>query len=68
MSIPLGIKFIYSRTWENVVRKCNLHRMYRALKSVNERKDVFKKFIDDIKEKEEVIVLIILDTKKCHNG
>jgi hypothetical protein len=40
-----------------VVRRCNLHRMYRALKSVNERKEIYKKYIDDIKEKEEVFYL-----------
>lgn len=42
------------RDWETVVRRCHLHRMYKSLKSVNERKEIYNRYIADMKEKEAV--------------
>ena len=40
--------------WDKVVRRCYSHKMYKALKTVNERKETFERFVADKKERTEV--------------
>ena len=39
--------------WEQVIRKCHMHRMYKALKTVTERRDAFDRYMREKKQEME---------------